>query len=133
MPVLLCSVVSSLTERVRMQRYDADRSGDINREELRTLAEDLSQVRSGHRNVSEEQIEATFGAFLAEGQPAGNGEGGLPTIDWETFQRVLSVHGLVVEGVDGTAASRRVQQTRLSDKTQFHVFRGANNSDYKSF
>ena len=118
------------------QRYDADSSGDIDREELRVLAEDLSQIRSGHRNVSDEQIEATFAAFLEEGgrqQSDGIDDGEVPIIDWEVFHRVLSVQGLVVEGVEGTAASRRVQQTRLSNKTQFHVFRGASNADYKSF
>jgi hypothetical protein len=73
--------------------------------------------------------------FRAEG---GGGEGGgadgapppkqrpqsATGIKYEAFRASMLRHGLRVEGVEDTAAARRVQQTRLGESTVFHVYQG---------
>ena len=49
-----------------------------------------------------------------------------------TDARML-MEGLVVEGVSKVALSRRQHQTRLSDKTTFLVYQGAEGADYTSY
>jgi hypothetical protein len=45
-------------------------------------------------------------------------------IKYEAFRASMLRHGLRVEGVEDTAAARRVQQTRLGESTVFHVYQG---------
>ena len=49
-----------------------------------------------------------------------------------TDARML-MEGLVVEGISKVALSRRQHQTRLSDKTTFLVYQGAEGADYTSY
>ena len=45
----------------------------------------------------------------------------------------MLIEGLVVEGVWTVALSRRQHQTRLSGKTTFLVYQGAEGADYTSY
>ena len=45
----------------------------------------------------------------------------------------MLMEGLVVEGISKVALSRWQHKTRLSDKTTFLVYQGAEGADYTSY
>ena len=108
--------------------YDADDSNDLDRGEMRALVEDLCMVREGRRDVTDEQVEAAFDALCGEAAPGEEGR-----ITWDRFLVHMLMEGLVVEGISKVALSRRQHQTRLSDKTTFLVYQGAEGADYTSY
>jgi len=42
------------------ERYDTDRSGSLDKEELRSMLQDISQLKKGHRNVGDLTLEDAF-------------------------------------------------------------------------
>ena len=85
-------------------------------------------VRAGHRDVRDEQVSASLKNFCSA-MPQREED----LVTRQSFQVFLLKHGLIVDGVDSTAVGRRVQQTRLADKTTFHVYQGSSQADYTSF
>ena len=61
------SLLSSAEAQELFARYDVDASGVLERPEVRLLLQDLSERRTGHRNVLEEQVDHAFATMDGDG------------------------------------------------------------------
>lgn len=110
-------------------RYAAG-ADELNQTQMKTLVGDLCMVREGHRKVDPEVANAAWDRVKK--WPL-YGRDTDTRIDWDRFKAWILMEGMVVEGILDVPLSRRQHKTRLSDKTTFLVYQGAEGSDYTSY
>jgi len=83
-------------------RYDMDNNGVIDQDELKSMLEEITLFKAGHKHVPEEVFVATRAALLAHQIKASNANPGSREsnagISRESFQAYFKEHGLVVQG-----------------------------------
>ena len=71
-------------------RYDLDLSGDLDKDEINLMMQDVMEFKNGHRNVSEQVSQAVFRSIDT------NSDG---SISWEEFKAAMSTYGVGYDDV----------------------------------